>query len=286
MELEGIIDIDMETLGFECELDILDSITDVLEDDCNIEIKDNPVSKQGEVYKLGNHYLMCGDSTNINDVNKLMNGVKADMVVTDPPYNVNYTGKTKDNLKIENDNLDDEAFLLFLFDAFSCMNEVLKDGGVFYIWHADSEGYAFRKACIDIGWKVRECLIWNKNAMVLGRQDYHWKHEPCLYGWKDGESHYWGNDRKQTTVLDFDKPTKNDLHPTMKPVTLFAYQIKNSSKKEDIVLDLFAGSGTTIIACEQSNRKAYCMEYDPRYVDVIIERWEKFTNKKAELITS
>lgn len=198
--------------------------------------------------------------------------------MTDPPYNVDYEGGT--GLKIMNDKMDNDSFRQFLVDAFSAAKAVMKAGAAFYIWHADSEGYNFRGACFDIGWTVRECLIWAKNSMVLGRQDYQWQHEPCLYGWNGG-SHCWYSDRKQTTLLKFDKPTKNGEHPTMKPVPLFDYLIKNSSKEGDIVLDSFGGSGTTIMACEQNNRKGYCMELDPRYVDVIVSRWEAFTGKEA-----
>ena len=238
--------------------------------------------KLGDVWQLGNHRLMCGDSTIITDVEKLMNGAKADMLLTDPPYNVNYEGGT--GLKIQNDNMGDAQFRQFLYDAFTTANIVMKEGAVFYIWHADSEGYNFRGACKDVDWTVRQCLIWNKNTMVLGRQDYHWKHEPCLYGWKEGASHLWASDRKQTTVIDFNKPSRNGEHPTMKPVGLFDYQIQNNTKGGDIVLDLFGGSGTTLIACEQNKRIAYLMELDPHYCDVIITRWETLTGKKAELI--
>lgn len=224
---------------------------------------------------------MCGDSTSIDDIEKLMDGRQADLLLTDPPYNVDYTGKTKDALKIENDMLDNDSFRQFLRDAFSGANAVMRPGACFYIWHADSEGYNFRGACFDCGWNVRQCLIWNKNSLVMGRQDYQWKHEPCLYGWKDGAGHTWVSDRKQTTVLDFDRPTKNDIHPTMKPVKLFAYLIENNTGDGDAVLDLFNGSGTTIMACEQTERSAYTMELDPRYVDAAIDRWEKFTGKKA-----
>ena len=160
----------------------------------------------------------------------------------------------------------------------------MKKGAAFYIWHADSEGYNFRGACHDINWQVRQCLVWSKNTMVMGRQDYQWKHEPCLYGWKDGAGHQWYSDRKQTTILNFDRPTRSSEHPTMKPVLLFDYQIRNSTKQDDIVLDLFGGSGTTIIACEQNGRRGYCMELDPRYVDVIIDRWEQLTGEKAVLL--
>lgn len=239
--------------------------------------------KPGDIWKLGNHRLMCGNSTILADVEKLMNGQKADLLLTDPPYNVNYEGKTKDKLKIENDKMEDGNFREFLKDAFATADAVMKSGAVFYIWHADSEGYNFRGACKDVGWQVRQCLIWNKNTMVMGRQDYHWKHEPCLYGWKDGASHLWASDRKQTTVIDFNKPSRNGEHPTMKPVGLFDYQIKNNTKGGDIVLDLFGSSGTTIIACEQNKRIGYSMELDPKYCDVIIQRWENLTGKQAEL---
>lgn len=212
-----------------------------------------------------------------------MNGELADLLITDPPYNVNYEGKTKDRLKIENDKMSDSTFREFLRDAFVCANTVMKPGAVFYIWHADSEGYNFRGACKDVNWQVRQCIIWNKNVMVMGRQDYQWKHEPCLYGWKDGASHLWASDRKQTTVIDFNKPQRNGEHPTMKPVGLFDYQIKNNTKGSDIVLDLFGGSGTTLIACEQDGRKARLMELDPHYCDVIIQRWENLTGHKAVL---
>lgn len=195
-----------------------------------------------------------------------------------------YTGKTKDALKIQNDSMSDGNFRQFLHDAFYAAKQNMKAGAAFYIWHADLEGYNFRGACFDIGWKVRECLIWSKDTMALGRQDYQWQHEPCLYGWNEG-SHSWYSDRKQTTVLKFDRPKRNAEHPTMKPVALFDYLIKNSSKEGDIVLDSFGGSGTTIMACEQNGRKGYCMELDPRYVDVIIKRWEDFTGKQAQLVS-
>lgn len=281
-ELDGILDIDMCDFGFEALED--EEEAEVVEDDFEVELPEEPRAKLGDIYQLGNHRLMCGDSTSITDVEKLMGGDLADMLLTDPPYNVDYEGKTKDKLKIENDKMDNDNFRQFLIDAFSNADMVMKAGAVFYIWHADSEGYNFRGACFDVGWKVRQCLIWNKNSMVMGRQDYHWKHEPCLYGWKDGAGHLWASDRKQTTVISFDRPTRNDLHPTMKPVPLFDYQIKNNTKGEDIVLDLFGGSGTTIMACEQNERRAYTMEFDPRYVDVIINRWEQFTGRKAVLL--
>ena len=242
-----------------------------------------PITKLGDIWILGNHRLMCGDSTSIDSVTHLMGGEQANLLLTDPPYNVAYEGKTEKALTIENDSMDNDSFAQFLRDVYSTADTVMKEGAVFYIWHADSEGFNFRKAAFEVGWKIRQCLIWNKNCLVMGRQDYHWKHEPCLYGWKDGAAHYWGSDRTQTTVLDFNKPSRNGEHPTMKPVELFEYQIKNSSKPSDVVLDLFGGSGTTAIACEKTGRKARLMELDPKYCDVIVKRWEDFTGKKAKL---
>lgn len=283
LELEmNELELDMELFGFEPLEDDSDNVAE--EDDFEPVLPEVAKSKPGDIYKLGNHRLMCGDSTNMEDVERLAGGREMDMLLTDPPYNVAYEGGTKDKLTIQNDDMEDADFRIFLIDAFASADKVLKKGGAFYIWHADSEGYNFRGACRDVGWKVRQCLIWNKNSMVMGRQDYHWKHEPCLYGWKDGAGHFWNSDRKQTTVFEFDKPTKNDIHPTMKPIPLFDYQIKNNTKSGDAILDLFAGSGTTIMACEQNGREAYCMEYDPKYVDVIIKRWEEFTGCKAVLI--
>ena len=278
------MDFDIELTGFTLnDIDIDFEEDEVLEDDYEVEVPEEPKSKLGNIYQLGNHRLMCGDSTNIDDVKKLMNDIKADLFITDPPYNVNYEGGTQDKLKILNDNMDNNSFRQFLKDAFYSATEVMKAGAVFYIWHSDSEGYNFRGACYDNDLQVKQCLIWYKNSLVIGRQDYQWKHEPCLYGWKKG-THNWYADRKQTTVLEFDKPTKNDLHPTMKPVDLIGYQVKNSSKENDIVLDLFGGSGSTLIACEQLNRNCYMMELDPKYIDVIIDRWEQFTGEKALLL--
>lgn len=241
-----------------------------------------PMTQRGDIWKLGKHRLMCGDSTSSVCVQKLMGGVQADLLLTDPPYGVDYTGKTKDALKIENDAKSDEELVDFLQAAFEAADSVMKPGAVFYIWHAILKTYAFESACQMTGWEVRQVLIWVKNTMVLGRQDYQWKHEPCLYGWKSGAGHLWASDRKQTTVLEFDRPTKNKEHPTMKPVALFDYQIKNNTKGGDVVLDLFGGSGTTLVACEQNGRNAYVMEYDPKYCDVIIKRWEQLTGEKAE----
>ncbi len=256
---------------------------DIKEDEAP-EPPEEAISKRGDVWQLGRHRLMCGDSTSLVDVKTLMGDAQADMLITDPPYNVDYEGGTKDKLKILNDHQEDSAFRQFLIDAFKAADSVMKPGAAFYIWHADSEGYNFRGACRDVGWPVRQCLVWNKNAMVMGRQDYQWKHEPCLYGWKEGAAHLWASDRKQVTVIDWNKPNKNDIHPTMKPVGLFDYQIRNNTREDAAVLDLFGGSGTSLIACEQDGRRCYTMELDPRYVDAIITRWENLTGQKAVLL--
>lgn len=277
------IDYDMEQFGLAEQLAEIEKTIEQekqAEEDDYVE-PDNLETRVhlGEVWQLGRHRLMCGDSTKEEDVAKLMDGNLADLVVTDPPYNVDYEGGT--GMKIENDKMRDDVFLQFLTEAFECMKKYLKDGGSFYIWHADVQGFNFRYACKLNDLKIRECLIWNKNSMVMGRQDYQWKHEPCLYGWKDGASHYFIDDRTLTTVIDCKRPNRADLHPTMKPVELYSFQIKNSSKKNEIVLDLFAGSGTTIIACEQLDRQARVMELDEHYATVIVDRWEKLTGQKA-----
>lgn len=285
-ELDNI-DIDMSDYGFDIEIDDIEEGTEVKEDDAP-EVKDGePKAKRGDIYQLGRHRLMCGDSTSSDDVFKLVGGDASpaiDLLITDPPYNVDYTGKTKDALKISNDSMDADTFHDFLYNAFINAYTTMKDGASFYVWYASKEVVNFSTALADAGLSVKQELIWNKNSLVMGRQDYQWKHEPCLYGWKETDSHHWYGDRKQTTVIDFDRPTKSELHPTMKPVGLFDYQIKNSTKKCDNVLDLFGGSGTTIMACEQNGRNAYVMEYDPHYIDVIIERWENFTGQKAKLL--
>jgi site-specific DNA-methyltransferase (adenine-specific) len=268
--------------AFEEMADSEEENTTVEEDDFDEE-SDTVVCrcKRGDVWQLGNHRVMCGDSTSEADVNRLRGGELADLLLTDPPYNVNYEGKTKDALKIANDKMGNDMFRAFLVAAFKAADTAMKAGAGFYIWHADSEGYNFRGACADIGWKVRQCLIWNKNSMVLGRQDYQWKHEPCLYGWKEGAGHYFIDKRNLTTVIDENKPMRNGEHPTMKPIPLFARLIENSSKENGIVLDVFGGSGTTLIACEQLNRKCLMMELDTHYCDVIIARWEKLTGQTA-----
>lgn len=242
--------------------------------------------KRGDVWQLGEHRLMCGDSIDLEDVKILMGGGIVDLFITDPPYNVNYKGGTKDELTIKNDNLSDADFTQFLTDAFISANSFMKCGAPFYLWHSGSSRQNFLAAMNTVGWQERQTLIWNKNHFVLGRSDYQWKHEPCLYGWKDGAPHYFTESRSETSVLDFDRPTRNGEHPTMKPVELIGYIMKNSSRKGESVLDLFGGSGTTLIAAEQLNRKCYMMELDEHYCDVILARWEKMTEiepKRIEL---
>jgi len=284
-DLQGF-DFDLMLTGFsDDELSkLLAEKTDGLTDpDAIPEAPIDPIAKPGDVWLLGKHRLMCGDSTSVDDMEKLTAGQLVDLWLTDPPYNVAYEGGTKDKLTIQNDNMGDDQFREFLRDAYVTADTVMKPGAVFYIWHADSEGFNFRGAARDAGWKVRQCLIWKKSSQVMGRQDFHWKHEPCLYGWKDGAAHLWANDRKQTTILEFDKPARNGEHPTMKPVAIFEYLLLNNTKGSDIVLDSFAGSGTTAIAAEKNGRVAHLMELDPRYCDVIIKRWQDFTGETATL---
>lgn len=283
---------DLQELGFDLELTgfDLDEIKELLapvgtegltDPDEAPPLPENPRTVPGDIWVMGKHRLLCGDSTSVTDLEKLTDGQLVDMWLTDPPYNVAYEGKTKDALKIKNDEMGDDQFRQFLRDAYTAADMVMKPGAVFYIWHADSEGYNFRGAAQDAGWKVRQCLIWKKSSMVMGRQDYHWKHEPCLYGWKEGAGHLWAADRKQTTILEFEKPSRNGEHPTMKPVALFEYQLLNNTKGGDQVLDSFGGSGTTLIAAEKNGRVARLMELDPKYCDVIVKRWQDFTGKIA-----
>ena len=270
----------IEDLGFDnSELEALlegDVSVSVGETDPNAapEVPEVAVSRLGEVYVLGNHRLVCGDSTKSEDVGRVCKEGEADMWLTDPPYNVAYEGSN--GLTIQNDSMEDVKFREFLRTAFGHAEKALKPGAPFYIFHADSEGYNFRGACHDIGLRVRQCLVWKKNALVLGRQDYQWIHEPCLYGWKEGGPHPWYADRSQTTVMEFNKPKKNDVHPTMKPVEMLVYLLQNSSKRGDVVLDTFGGSGSTLIACEQTGRVCKTVELDPRYCDAIRRRWAEF----------
>jgi len=284
-----ILGFDPKELAALLEPEVVEGLTD---EDAVPDVPDEPITKLGDIYLLGKHRLMCGDSCSVNDMEKLCDGQLVDMWLTDPPYNVAVQGgnhanpERKNGLKILNDKMPDEEFRQFLRDAYVTADLVLKPGAVFYIWHADSEGYNFRGAAKDAGWAVRQCLIWKKSSIVMGRQDYHWKHEPCLYGWKEGAGHLWATDRKQTTILEFDRPSRNGEHPTMKPVALFEYQMLNNTKGGDIVLDSFGGSGTTMLAAEKHGRYARLMELDPKYCDVIVKRWEDFTGKKAMLVNA
>ena len=320
-ELQAIENINMADYDFDLDLSDDIVIDDIEEDNFDPEVPEEAKAKRGQVYQLGEHRLMCGDSTCAADVQKLMGDEQADCLLTDPPYNVNYGGDAAspaNNGKhrlIENDNLTESEFYKFLLAFYQNAEAALKPGGSFYIWHADNESNNFRNALRDAGLHLRQVLIWNKNTFTLGRQDYQWKHEPCLYGWKDGAAHYFTSSRCETTVIedevpDFSKmkkeelvqllqqvysqattvidemkPTKSDLHPTMKPLRLMAYLIQNSTRRGELVLDLFGGSGSTLIAAEETKRRCCMMEYDPRYVDVIIQRWEEQTGKKARLLT-
>ena len=316
----------IEITGFEFDDIPMGKIAeDDFDADAAAEETIEPITEPGDKWQLGRHRLMCGDSTDRATVDRLMDGQKADMLLTDPPYNVDYGEKAEainpygynfSPRHIENDKMSDSEFLAFLTKAFKNARNSIKPGGSFYIWHASVTLYEFETALKSAGMQTRQQLIWNKNSLVIGRQDYQWKHEPCLYGWIDGAAHYFVDDRKQTTVYedaipDFRKMKKDELidllsdiysdkisatvinenrpsssqeHPTMKPVKLIARLIKNSSRQEELVLDLFGGSGSTLIACEQLNRTCYMMELDPKYCDVIIKRWEALTGKKAERI--
>jgi site-specific DNA-methyltransferase (adenine-specific) len=271
-------DWDVEKLD-EWGLDVPDFAATVLEaEEDDFEVPEGGIETDivlGDLFEIGEHRLLCGDSTLTDTFKALFLEQLADLVVTDPPYNVAYEGKTKKKLTIDNDSMGDKDFYQFLYDFYTALGSYTKAGGSWYVWHADSEGANFRSAMSDAGIMVKQCLIWVKQTMVMGRQDYQWKHEPCLYGWKEGAAHGWYSDRKQTTVLNFDRPQRNAEHPTMKPIPLFAYLIGNSSKQGDIVADGFGGSGTTMVACHQMNRKAYLVEFDPKYCQVIIDRMRK-----------
>ena len=277
-ELESIdwegLEMDMTDFGFD---NIFDSKPqEVTHDDFEEGqyIPATPYSMQGDVYLLGRHRIMCGDSTNLEMVKTLLNGNKADMIFTDPPYNVNYEGS--DGQSIQNDNMGNEEFYNFLLSVYKNMFDSIKEGGSIYVCHADSEGLNFRKAFIEAGFKLAQCLIWVKNSFTMGRQDYQWQHEPILYGWKPGAGHYFVDDRSLSTVWFYDKPKHNDLHPTMKPLELVGQGINNGSLLGQLVLDLFGGSGSTLIACEQAGRINYSMELDEKYADVIVKRFIKY----------
>lgn len=297
--------------GFEvAEVPIQDIET--FEDDIPV-IPEEPTTKLGDLYKLGNHYLLCGDSTKSENIERVLMGNQADCVFTDPPYNVAYEGGTKDKLTIQNDDMTEFQFSEFLFGFYKAAIEHTKEGGPIYVCHADSAGEAFRHNMVKSGWLLKQCLVWVKDSLVLGRQDYNWQHEPILYGWKPGAAHSWYGPFTNTTVIDHAKeilarknkeeiiefltqaietstvvrekrPRRNDIHPTMKPVNLVAKMLKNSMVKDQIVLDPFGGSGSTLIAAEQLGVRAALVELDPKYCDAIVARWESLTGLKAELL--
>jgi len=286
-ELQGV-DFDLDLLGFgDDEIERLlngDQVGGGLtEDDAIPEAPVDPVSRTGDLWILGNHRLLCGDSTVLSDVERLMGGQLADMAFTDPPYNVDYGNSAKDKMRgkdrrILNDALGD-GFYQFLYDA--CLNLLVVTKGACYVCMSSSELHTLQKAWIDAGGKWSTFIIWAKNTFTLGRSDYQRQYEPILYGWKQGVDHFWCGDRDQSDIWNYNKPRVNDLHPTMKPVELVERAIKNSSKSRDIVLDLFGGSGTTLIACEKTGRQARLMELDPKFVDVIVKRWEEYTGQQA-----
>ncbi len=328
---------DLSLTGFEDDeldeiIDWIDDTQEVIEDDFDLEEaidEENVISKPGDIWLLGNHRVLCGDSTKQENIEKLMDGQIADMIFTDPPYNVNY--ESDNGKKIKNDNMEEDKFYYFLHDFYKAAFDVTKKGGAIYICHSDTEGDSFRSALKDSGWLLKQCIIWVKNQLVMGRQDYQWKHEPILYGWKPGAAHFWNGDRKQTTVIQdspgvsirnisddevelifdtgfhtvvlkvpeyevisnsddtdktvwfFDKPLRNSEHPTMKPIGIPARAIKNSSKSGQIVLDSFGGSGSTLLAADQTGRTAYLCELDPVYVDVIVKRYYEFKNYNPKI---
>lgn len=307
--------IDMGDFGFTAEE--LESLDDIAEDTPpEVDEAAEPITQPGDLYELGDHRLLCGDSTKAEDVNRLTEGKDVDLLVTDPPYNVAYEGMN--GMTIENDSMSSSDFYAFLRDAFAAGNTRLRKGAAIYIWYATAEHFNFHSAVEAAGWKCRQQLIWVKNSIVLGRSDYQWQHEPCIYASKPGATRYFTEARNEstviedrpdikgmskadlqalcrellnrqpipTTVLREDKPVRSEIHPTMKPVKLFARLVINSSKRGDRVLDLFGGSGTTMMACEQLGRKAYLMELDPKYCDAIVARWEQQTGRKAKRITA
>ena len=329
---------DMSDFGFDIYLQTDEASADDFDADAVAEAIAEPVTKLGDIWALGGHRVMCGDSTKPEDFERLMDDTKAALVITDPPYNVNYGDKAEmleeylgkghiNTSRILNDNMGDQEFRQLLTDAFTRAYEAMVPGAPIYVFHAETEGINFREAFKDAGFKLSQCLIWVKSAFVLGRQDYHWRHEPILYGWKEGEAHRWYGDRnkdtaileecpgvtvKQTkkgdlitftdglntvsirakeyeiedtnTVIYHERPSRSEDHPTMKPVGLIVKLLRNSSKRGDVVLDPFGGSGSTLIACEEQKCTCYMMELDPKYCDVIIKRWESLTGDKAVLL--
>ena len=255
--------------------------------DVQVDVPDESkcISRLGDVWVLGDHRLVCGDCQSKKFVDLLMQGEKADLCVTDPPYNVSYVGETAEQMTIENDSMSNDEFLSFLRQVFKSIKSVMHDGAAIYVFHADTEGSNFRRAFVEAGFKFAQCCIWMKNSFAMGRQDYQWQHEPVLYGWVPGAAHKWYSDRRQSTVWQFDRPQRNAIHPTMKPIPLIAYPIQNSSQARDTVIDFFSGSGSTLIACEKTDRICRAIELDPRYVDASVRRYRQmFPGKTITLI--
>ena len=284
IEIEALQDMGMDPLlsGFD-EKELADLFgseeKDVKDDDFDLSAALEKASfvKPGDIWFVGRHRLMCGDATKAEDVKKLMDGTRANLIVTDPPYGVSF--KSSSGLTIQNDSIKNEEFYAFLLSAFKNMADVLEKGGAAYVFHADTEGLNFRRAFIDAGFHLAGCCIWVKDSLVLGRSDYQWQHEPILYGFLQNGKHPWYSDRKQTTIWNYAKPKRNENHPTSKPLDLLAYPIKNSSQENSVVIDTFGGSGSTMMACEQSGRICYMMELDPKYASVILRRYvEDFGN--------
>ena len=272
-DLQGV-DFDVSLTGFDpAEIDDLFKDSHKVKDDdfdVDAELQKPTITKAGDIWQLGRHRLICGDSTKAETYELLMGTTKANLVITDPPYNVNYEGSAG---KIKNDNMADDAFYNFLLNAYTQMHSAMADDASIYVFHADTEGLNFRRAFADAGFYLSGCCIWKKQSLVLGRSPYQWQHEPCLYGWKKNGKHQWYTGRKETTIWEFDKPKKNGDHPTMKPIPLLAYPIENSSLSNSVVLDPFGGSGSTLIACEQTDRICYTVELDEKFCDVIVKRY-------------
>lgn len=286
VEIESLEDMsfDLSLLGFdENELSkLFDDGKDIKEDDFNVEDElTNPaITKNGDIWILGRHKLICGDSTKEDTLKILMKDTKANLVVTDPPYNVNYEGSAG---KIKNDNMDQSKFYSFLLDAFTNASNFMTDDSSIYVFHADTEGLNFRKAFNDAGFYLSGTCIWKKQSLVLGRSPYQWQHEPVLFGWKKKGKHNWYTGRKESTIWEFDKPKKNGEHPTMKPIALLSYPIKNSSMTNAIVLDMFGGSGSTLIACEQLERTCFLVELDEKFCDVIVKRYIELVGSSKDV---
>ncbi|WP_426705020.1 site-specific DNA-methyltransferase [Corynebacterium auriscanis] len=278
-------DFDAELTGFdEAEIQAMIGSLDEAEAhddgfDLDAALEQAAFVEPGDVWTVGRHRLMCADATQSANLEALMGGKSANLLLTDPPYNVDFTSAS--GLSIKNDKMDADAFYQFLLDSFTAAAAVMAPGASAYVFHADTEGLAFRRAFIDAGFKLSGCCIWVKDSLVLGRSPYQWQHEPCLFGWKSGGKHAWYADRKQTTIWQFAKPKRSKNHPTSKPVDLMAYPMGNSTQPNAIVLDPFAGSGSTLIAAEQTERVAHCMELDPKYASVILRRYVEHTGDAA-----